>query len=83
MEQRAIYNDYIVRVPQGGDVSRLSSLSQSMGWVVISLSKERAKENTQKFKGLASLRGILATDDDTSYDEMRRKALSEKYGLEL
>lgn len=82
MERIANYNDYIVRVPYGEDVSRLSSLTQSMGWVIISLNDNNnvARKST---KGLASLRGILKTNDNDSYEGMRNEALNDKYGLNL
>lgn len=83
MERKAVYNDYIVRIPNGEDASQLSSLSQSMGWVVISLNNKESVEKPFNSKGLASLRGILKSADETSYDEMRREALRQKYNIEL
>lgn len=79
MERLAAYTDYVVRVPQGEDISRLSSLTQSMGWIIVNQHR-----NYPKRRGLADLRGILKTADNTStYKDMLDEALSEKYGLEL
>lgn len=82
MERKAIYNDYIVRIPRGEDASRLSSLTQSMGWMIISLDNE-ATDTTTPRKGLASLRGILKSDSNASFDDIRREALNSKYSLDL
>lgn len=78
MGRNAIYNDFIVRIPRGEDVSRLSSFTQSMGWMIISLDNETADTRTSPRKGLASLRGILKSDNNASYHEMRREALNHK-----
>jgi len=82
MKRNITYNDYIVRVPHGEDVSRLSSFTQSMGWMIISLNDETHTKES-RHRGLSSLRGVLKSNDNTPYDEMRREALNEKYGLEL
>lgn len=83
MERKTAYSDYIVRIPNGGDASKLSSLSQSMGWIVVSLDQGKTIHKSKENKGLASLRGILKSSDETSYDEMLREALSQKYNIEL
>lgn len=83
MERKAVYNDYIVRIPRGEDASRLSLLTQSMGWMIISLDNETSDAATSPRKGLASLRGILKSDSDASFDEMRCEALNSKYSLDL
>lgn len=80
MERLAAYTDYVVRVPQGEDISKLSSLTQSMGWIIVNKTW-----NVPKRRGLAGFRGILKTADSpsTSYEEMLDEALSDKYELEL
>lgn len=79
MEKLTAYIDYVVRVPQGEDISKLSSLTQSMGWIIVNQHREIPKRH-----GLAGLRGILKTADEaSSYEDMLDEALSEKYGLEL
>lgn len=76
------YRDFIVRVPQGDDISRLSTLIQSMGWLLVSQNEEVEKAQRPR-KGLASLRGILETDEKKTYEELRREALTNKFKLHL
>lgn len=83
MGTRLAYNDYIIRVPRGEDVSPLYSLAQSMGWDVMPQLRRCKVPNLLQRKGLSSLRGILKIDKDILDEDLRREAVNAKYGIDL